>query len=66
MPVKVSEAIRMIEKDGWYLVAQRGSHKQYKHPTKTGRVTIPGRPSDDLHPGTWRSILKQAGISYAR
>ena len=62
MPVRVSEAIRTIEADGWFLVAQRGSHRQYKHATKPGRVTIPGKPNDELHPGTWRSILKQAGL----
>jgi predicted RNA binding protein YcfA (HicA-like mRNA interferase family) len=60
--VKVSEAIRLITKDGWRQVAQRGSHRQYKHPTKPGRVTIPGKLSDDLPPGTYGSILKQAGL----
>ncbi|MGA2763478.1 MAG: type II toxin-antitoxin system HicA family toxin [Spirochaetia bacterium] len=60
--MKVAQAIRIIEADGWYLIAQRGSHRQYKHPSKPGRVTIPGRFSDELHPGTWRSILKQAGL----
>ena len=60
--MKVHEAIRLIEADGWFLVATRGSHRQYKHPTKTGRVTIAGKPSDDLAPGTLNSILKQAGL----
>ena len=60
--MKVREAIRLIETDGWYHVATRGSHRQYKHPTKPGRVTVPGKPSDDLAPGTWSSIQKQAGI----
>jgi predicted RNA binding protein YcfA (HicA-like mRNA interferase family) len=60
--MKVREAIRMIEDDGWYHVATRGSHRQYKHPTKPGRVTIAGKPADDLAPGTWASILKQAGL----
>jgi predicted RNA binding protein YcfA (HicA-like mRNA interferase family) len=59
---KVREAIRRIEADGWYLVTQRGSHRQYKHPKKPGRVTIAGKPSDDLPPGLWGSILKQAGL----
>ena len=59
---KVGDAIRMIEKDGWRLVATRGSHRQYKHPWKSGRVTIAGKPSEDLSPGTWNSILKQAGL----
>jgi predicted RNA binding protein YcfA (HicA-like mRNA interferase family) len=60
--MKVREAIRLIEDDGWFLVATRGSHRQYKHPTKRGRVTVAGKPSDDLAPGTLNSILKQAGL----
>lgn len=52
----------MLERDGWRLVATRGSHRQFKHPSKTGRVTVPGKPSDDLAPGTLNSILKQAGL----
>jgi len=50
--MKVKEMIRLISDDGWYFVAQRGSHRQYKHPVKRGRVTIAGQPSDDLPPGT--------------
>jgi predicted RNA binding protein YcfA (HicA-like mRNA interferase family) len=57
--MKVREAIRLIEADGWFLVATRGSDRQYKHPTKSGRVTIAGKPSDDLAPGTLASILKE-------
>jgi predicted RNA binding protein YcfA (HicA-like mRNA interferase family) len=60
--VKVREAIRLIEAYGWNLVATRGSHRQYRHPDKHGRVTIAGKPSDDLAPGTLNSILKQAGL----
>ncbi|WP_239145709.1 type II toxin-antitoxin system HicA family toxin [Actinoplanes couchii] len=52
----------MIESDGWVLVATRGSHRQYKHPSKPGRVTIAGKPSRDLPPGLERSILKRAGL----
>jgi predicted RNA binding protein YcfA (HicA-like mRNA interferase family) len=52
----------MIEGDGWYLVVTRGSHRQYKHRAKLGRVTISGKMSDDLAPGTLNSILKQAGL----
>ena len=52
----------MLNDDGWYLVATRGSHRQFKHMTKPGRVTVPGKPSDDLAPGTLNSILKQAGL----
>ena len=60
--MKVSEVLRMIQDDGWFQVATRGSHRQFKHSTKTGRVTVPGKPSDDLAPGTLNSILKQAGL----
>jgi predicted RNA binding protein YcfA (HicA-like mRNA interferase family) len=52
----------MLEVDGWYLVAVKGSHRQYKHPTKSGRVTIAGHPNDELAPGTLNSILKQARL----
>ena len=62
MPPKVREIIRLIEADGWYLVTTVGSHQQYKHPLKPGRVTIAGKPSAELPPGTERSILKQAGL----
>jgi predicted RNA binding protein YcfA (HicA-like mRNA interferase family) len=64
--MKVRDAIRLIEQDGWYLVATRGSHRQYKHPRKPGRVTVAGKPSDDLAPGTLNSILKQAGLKEQR
>ena len=64
--MKVGEAIQVIEDDGWSLVATRGSHRQYKHPTKPGRVTVAGKPSDDLAPGTLNSILKQAGLKEKR
>ncbi len=56
----------MIEADGWFLVATRGSHCQYKHPSKSGRVTIAGKPGDDIAPGTLASILKQAGLKEER
>ncbi len=59
---KVREAIKLIEADGWQEVTTKGSHRQFKHPTKAGRVTIAGQPSDDLAPGTYNSILKQAGL----
>jgi predicted RNA binding protein YcfA (HicA-like mRNA interferase family) len=58
--MKLRDVIRLIEQDGWSLAATRG--RQYKHPTKPGRVTIPGKPSDDLAPGTLNSVLKQAGL----
>lgn len=52
----------MVEQDGWRLVNQEGSHRQFKHPEKKGRVTIAGQPSMDLDPKTQNSILKQAGL----
>ena len=60
--MKVAEILRLLQQDGWLLVAQRGSHRQFKHASKAGRVTVPGKPSDDLAPGTQNSILKQAGL----
>ncbi|HZP66681.1 MAG TPA: type II toxin-antitoxin system HicA family toxin [Rudaea sp.] len=57
-----SDILRLLLEDGWVLVATRGSHRQYKHSSKPGRVTVPGKPSDDLAPGTLNSILKQAGL----
>ena len=62
MPTKVREAIRLVEADGWRLIRMRGSHRQFKHPAKPGRVTVPGKTSDNLAPGTFNSILKQAGL----
>ena len=49
---KVREAIRLIEQNGWRLDRIRGSHRQFKHPVKPGRVTVLGKPGDDLPPGT--------------
>jgi predicted RNA binding protein YcfA (HicA-like mRNA interferase family) len=60
--MKVRDVIRMIEDDGWYLVPSHGSHRQYKHPAKLGRVTIAGHPGHDMAPGTLNSVLKQAGL----
>lgn len=60
--MKVSEVLRLLDRDGWYLAATRGSHRQFKHPSKPGRVTVPGKPSDDLAAGTLQSIFKQAGL----
>ncbi len=62
MATTVRDAIRLIEQDGWRLVATKGSHREFKHPSKAGRVTIAGKMSDDLAPGTWNSIIKQAGL----
>jgi predicted RNA binding protein YcfA (HicA-like mRNA interferase family) len=60
--MKVREIIRLLQNDGWTLVATRGSHRQYKHPQKPGRVTVAGKLSDDVAPGTLNSILKQARL----
>ena len=60
--MKIKEILKLIEQDGWYQVAQCGSHRQFKHKTKTGRVTIAGKPSDDIDKGTLNSILKQAQL----
>jgi predicted RNA binding protein YcfA (HicA-like mRNA interferase family) len=64
VPLKVGELLKLLDDDGWFLVATRGSHRQFKHPTKPGRVTVPGKPSRVLPIGTERSILKQAGIDW--
>ncbi|APC08274.1 type II toxin-antitoxin system HicA family toxin [Neomoorella thermoacetica] len=60
--MKVRDIIKLIERDGWYLITQKGSHRQFKHPVKQGRVTIAGHLNDDLAPGTLNSILKQAKL----
>ena len=60
--MKVREMIKLIENEGWYLDRTRGSHRQYKHNQKKSVVTIAGKLSHDLAPGTQNSILKQAGL----
>jgi len=60
--MKIRDIIKKIEADGWYQIVMRGSHRQYKHPAKPGRVTIAGHPSHDLAPGTLSSVLKQAQL----
>jgi predicted RNA binding protein YcfA (HicA-like mRNA interferase family) len=62
LTAKVKEVIKMLEQDGWQLIRVKGSHRQYKHPTKPGIVTIAGKLSLDIPPGTLNSILKQAGL----
>ncbi len=59
---KVKEIIEYITNDGWYFFRQKGSHRQFRHLTKRGVVTVPGKLSDDLLPNTSKSILKQAGL----
>jgi predicted RNA binding protein YcfA (HicA-like mRNA interferase family) len=60
--MKVRNVLALIKDDGWYQIDTEGSHRQFKHPTKSGRVTVPGKPNDDLPPGTLNSVLKQAGL----
>jgi predicted RNA binding protein YcfA (HicA-like mRNA interferase family) len=60
--MKVRDVLRLLNDDGWHLAAMQGSHRQYKHPTKAGRVTVSGKPNDDLPPGTLNSVLRQAGL----
>jgi predicted RNA binding protein YcfA (HicA-like mRNA interferase family) len=60
--MKVRDILRVLKADGWYLVVTEGSHRQFKHSSKKGRVTVPGKPNDDLPHGTLNSILKQAGL----
>jgi len=60
--MKVKEIVKILEKDGWYLAGTKGSHRQFKHDEKKGRVTVPGNNNDDIAPGTLNSILKQAQL----
>jgi predicted RNA binding protein YcfA (HicA-like mRNA interferase family) len=60
--MKVRELIEMLEADGWFQVRMKGSHRQYHHPSKPGTVTVAGKPSIDVPPGTLNSALKQAGL----
>jgi len=60
--VKVGELIRLLEQEGWRLVRTKGSHRQFRNPSKPGTVTVAGKPSLDVPPGTLNSILKQADL----
>ncbi|WP_028325175.1 type II toxin-antitoxin system HicA family toxin [Desulfatirhabdium butyrativorans] len=60
--MKVHELISLIVADGWVLVRTKGSHRQFHHPTKSGTVTVSGKPSVDIPPGTLNNVLKQAGL----
>ena len=60
--MKIRDVLKMLEDDGWSVVRQRGSHRQFKHATKLGLVTVAGKRSDDVAPGTLNSILKQSGL----
>jgi len=60
--MKVRDVIKLLEQDGWFMDRTRGSHLEYKHLTKQGLVTLPGKPGDELAAGTLNSVLKQAGL----
>lgn len=60
--MKVRDVLRLLVNDGWEQVAQKGSHRQFKHVTKPGKVTVPGKMSDDIPRGTLKSILRQSGL----
>ncbi len=60
--MKVRDIIKLIEQDGWQHIRTRGAHRQFKHPNKPGKVTVAGKPSLEMPPGTLSSILKQAGL----
>lgn len=61
-PMNIREIVKLLEDDGWYLTRTRGSHRQFKHSDKPGTVTVAGKQSMDIPPGTLNSILKQAGL----
>jgi len=60
--MKVRDVLRLIQEDGWFQVTQKGSHRQFKHPEKPGRVTVAGHPTQEMGKGTLNSILKQARL----
>ena len=60
--MKIREILKTLSDEGWYVARTKGSHRQLKHPTKSGTVTIAGKPSIEIPPGTLKSILKQAGL----
>ena len=60
--MKVRDVLKLIRDDGWYQVTQKGSQRQFKHPVKSGRVTVAGHPSQEMAKGTVGNILKQAGL----
>lgn len=62
--IKVSKILEALNRDGWELVAQNGSHRQYKHPTKTGKVTVNGQPSDVICGFLLKSIESQSGLKF--
>ena len=60
--MKVRDVLKLIEEDGWFQVAQKGGHRQFKHPVKLWRVTVAGHSSQYMDKGTYNNILKQAGL----
>ena len=60
--MKVRDLLKLLEQDGWYLERCKGSHRQFHHPIKSGTVTVAGKLSVDVPPGTLISVLKQAGL----
>ncbi len=62
--IKVSKILTMLSRDGWVQVAQRGSHRQFKHPTKTGKVTVNGKPGDTICGSLLKSIEEQSGLKF--
>jgi len=60
--MKVRDLLKKLEDDGWQLVRTKGSHRQFKHPSKPGTVTIAGKPSVEMPKGTLNAILKQSGL----
>jgi predicted RNA binding protein YcfA (HicA-like mRNA interferase family) len=60
--MKVRDVLKLLREDGWVLKNQEGSHRQYVHPSKPGKVTIAGHPSEEFDPKTKKSILKQSGL----
>ncbi len=60
--MKVRELLKALKAHGWTIDRTRGSHRQLTHPTRAGTVTVSGHPSDDVHPKTLKSVLRQAGL----
>ena len=60
--MKVREVIRRLQREGWVLVSTEGSHRQFKHPSEQGRVTVSGSLGDDMPKGTLASVRRQAGL----
>jgi predicted RNA binding protein YcfA (HicA-like mRNA interferase family) len=63
---KVRDIIRLLRSEGWSEVKSRGGHRQFKHTDRAGRVTVSGQLSDDMPPGTWNNVRKQAGLKDER